>query len=558
MRLSECLNQSDISRLRRIAVRQAISCSLYSKNALLQAILTSYSEPEHVPSRLQSISREALSAIQEIALDGRLCYAREELFAMLHRVTPAQEVSRDQENSTLPLLSELLEEGMVFELGSPSRRTYVCPTDVWKRLSAITAKNLRDTVQRYVHEPAVYRFDGSAMARDAVTCLLFFARQDVKLTQDGIIFKRQQSQLLQLLEISEEPLPTQTGWRFGFGRRFHDYPERFALIYDHLCDEGCIVEDPQGQLGVDRDASAAYMTRTEDDRARALLRFYVRTYRGAIRTLARVVAKIGQLAARDWVYGESILHALGDLVTDYYYEPRASVYEWRVMQMLVCLGVLMKGQGENGAPVYKISAAGSLWLNHSQGLDPGETEQSMMPAAVIQPTFDILLPAESDSTYGWDLQQVAISVTRDRMCIYQLTRDSIYIALQAGWTEGRLFEFLARISGNCIPGNVEHTIRGWCEEYGRVSLLVCCVLNCRDEKTLAEIEQLPPVHDRHIGRFGELALAFSPNQLQDLFALLKKLGYLVKTTISDASEQNNTEANAVAAPGKSAVNARRR
>lgn len=541
MRLSECLNQSDISRLRQIAVRQAIACSLYSKNELLQAILSSYAEPEHLPTRLQSVSGEAFLAIQEIALDGRLSYAQEELDALFHRVSKTQGNSRAQENSPSPLLSEILEEGILFELGSPSRRTYVCPADVWKRVSAITANSLRDTVQRYAQEPAVYRFDGTAMARDAVTCLLYFARQDVKLTQDGVIFKRQQSQLLQLLEIAEEPLPPQPGWRFGFGRRFHDYPDRFALIYDHLWKEGCIVEEPQGQLRVVRDAGAAYMAQTEDERARALLRFYIHTYRSAIRTLARVVSRIGQLTARDWVYSDSVLTALGNLIADYYYEPGASVYELRVIQMLVCLGVLMKGQGENGASVYKLSTPGSLWLNHAEELDTVEPELSIRPFAVIQPTFDILLPAESDSLYGWDLQQVTVSITRDRMCIYQLTRTSIYTALEAGWTQTRILELLARVSDNCIPGNVEQTLRGWCQEYGRVSLQVCCVLHCRDERTLAEIEHLPPVRDRRIGRIGERALAFSPDQQQDLMTLLKKLGYLVKTTTTDEPEAISAE-----------------
>ncbi|MHB1630465.1 MAG: helicase-associated domain-containing protein [Bacilli bacterium] len=536
MRLSECLNQSDISRLRRIAVRQAISCSLYSKNALLQAILASHAEPEHMPARLQSISGEALQAIQEIALDGRLSYAEEELFAVLQRAASGPQAAGDHDNGAPSPLGELLEEGILFELGRPSRKTYVCPSDVWKRLSAITAQVLRDGVQRCAHEPVLYRFDGSAMARDAVTCLLFFARQDVKLTQDGVIFKRQQNQLLQLLEIAEEPLPAHSGWRFGFGRRFHDYPDRFALIYDHLCVEDCIIEEPHGQLRVDRDASAAYMARTEDERARALLRFYVRTYRSAIRTLTRVAARIGRLTAHDWVYGESMLQALGDLMTDYYYEPKASVFDRRIMQMLVCLGVLMKGQGENGAPVYKLSVPGALWLNQTEELDTVEPDQPMTPAAVIQPTFDILLPAESDSAYGWDLQQVAAAVTRDRMCIYRLTRDSVYAALQTGWTETGICEFLARISDRRIPGNVEQTIRGWCNEYGRVTLLVCCVLHCRDEHTLADIERFAPLRDRRIGRFGERTLAFSPEQLEDLSTLLKKLGYLVKTTVTEASQ----------------------
>lgn len=527
MRLAECLNQSDIGNLRKIAQRHTLSVPLYSKNSLLQEILTRFGEPTYIAERTEHLSESANSALLEIALDARESYTKEELLALLRRA--------EGKATATDLLDELMAEGIVFATGSSSKQRYVCPSDIWRRLHRITADKLRQTVQTSTCDPQMYRYDSYTMARDAVTLLLFVARHTPKLTQDGVIFKRQQSQLLQLLEIGEEPLPQTVGWRFGFGRRFHDYPDRLALLYDHLYAEGCLLETTEG-LVAPSEACEVYTTLSEPERAHKLFRFWIKSYRTAIPSLARLAARIAELTAKDWVYADSLAQSVASNLSDYYYECKDQVFALRVMQMLVYTGAVMVGQGDSDRQLYKLSPQGALWLHGKagdalqvQGMSESKTQNST-PLAVVQPTFDILVPAEGDAVYGWDLQQLATLVQNERMRRYELTRESVYRALQAGWDQERILSFLHKISMYELPGNVERTLIGWCEAFGRIKVGVCCMVTCKDAQTSDEVQRIAPLAARLLGTAGDRTLIFPAGDQAEIVTTLQKLGYLIQVT----------------------------
>lgn len=525
MRLAECLNQSDIRNLRKIAQRHTLDVPLYSKNSLLQEILARFCEPSYIAKRTEHLSAAANAALLEIALDAHETYTREEITALLARVQTPDE--------TPQLLEELLSEGIVYATGSTGKQTYVCPSDIWRRLHRITADKLRQSVQTSVCEPRVFRHDAHTLARDAVTLLLFVARQTPRLTQDGVIFKRQQAQLLEILEVEEEPLAQPVGWRFGFGRRFHDYPDRLALLYDHLYAQGCLVETVDG-LVAPADVCELYTKQPEDVRAHKLFRYWIQSYRTAIPSLPRLAARIAELTAKDWVYADSLFATLEGNLNDYYYEPKERVFTLRIMQMLVFTGAMMVGQGDADRQLYKLSAQGAVWLRGKAGdalQMQAQTEADLRRSstlAIIQPTFEVLVPPEGDAVYGWDLQQLATLTQSERMRHYELTRESVYKALQAGWDEQRMLSFLRKIGAYELPGNVERTLIGWCQEFGRIKVEVCCVITCKDAATRAEIEQLAPLSQRVLGTLGDTALVLPSGDQAKIASTLQKLGYLVQ------------------------------
>ena len=55
MRLSECLNSSDIDTLRRIAEAYRFDCSKSSKNALMQEIITHFRNRNFIAGALEEI-----------------------------------------------------------------------------------------------------------------------------------------------------------------------------------------------------------------------------------------------------------------------------------------------------------------------------------------------------------------------------------------------------------------------------------------------------------------------------------------------------------------------
>lgn len=530
MRLAECLNQSDISNLRNIAQRHTLDVPLYSKNSLLQEILTKFAEPSYVAERADTLPVEVTSAVIEIALDSRERYPRAELMALLKR----SQRSRAPE----ALLEDLLSEGILFACGGTRDPVYVCPTDVWQRLYTVSTRKLREGLQVATVDPLVQRDDGSALARDAAAFLQYAARHELRLTQEGVIFRRSQVQVLELFGVAEEPLPGSVGWRFGYGRRFHDYPDRFALIVDHLFAAGIIRESTQ-QLVVDEEGAAHYLRVEEEERAERLFRFWLRSYRIAIPTLPRLAARIAQLTAGQWVYGDSLMGIVEPDVGDYCYECAADVLRLRILQMLVVTGAMMVGQSAGDRYLYKLSPRGERWLRGKEleALVQAEAQPpDIQRLAIIQPTFEILVPSVADGTFGWDLQALAELVQSEQLRTYVLTRKSIYRGLQAGWTQARIVEFLHRISAYEVPGSVERTVIGWCEEYGRVAVDVCCVVHCTDAATAAEVKAIAPLANRVQAGGGDQCLLFSPQDHDLVVATLQRLGYLVRVGPSVSSE----------------------
>ncbi|WP_181363059.1 helicase-associated domain-containing protein [Sulfoacidibacillus thermotolerans] len=494
---------------------------------MLQEILNRFSDPNYLTERLNALSPQIQYALQEITLEGKEEFAEAELLTLLRRRHPLSDKSVEDEPHRL--LSDLLEEGIFFATGSPSQRAYRCPTEIWSRILNLETKKLRQTIQESSRTPQWVRNDFNALAHDAVTFLLFLARHEIKLTQDGVIFKRQQSQILQLFEIKEDILPAHIGFRFGYGRRFHDYPDRFALLYDHLYAEGCLIEDPSGVLLLNEEKSGTYLTQSEDIRQEKLFRFYMRTYRSSIPTLWRIVSRMGKLTANTWVYAQSLEQSLLAFVTDFYYESKTQIYPNRILQMLIYLGFIAQGTDTGGDVYYQLTENGERWLETTKEVAKSQatTRCTSRPLAVIQPTFEILVPQEADHVYTWDLQKLAEPVHRDHISIYRLTRDSIYHAMLNGWTLLQIREFLQTISGAEIPENVDRCLNDWGEEYGSISMQMYCVVTCKDQETSESLEQLDAIVKRSPVRLNPQSLGFAVGDADSLLDLFIKLGFLV-------------------------------
>lgn len=534
MRLADCLNQSDITKLQKIAKRHALACPLYSKNTVLQEILSRFFEPHYVEQRVQFVSAPAQKALEQLVLDGRSTFVKEELTGLLKDV--CGEVDTDR-RAVATVLTELIQEGFLFENTSSSSVMYVCPEDVWKKLRESTYQNLQAKVQKAAIKPMIYRYDETAMARDAAVLLFFVAKQPIKLTQEGIIFKRFQQQIAQLFEVSEEPLASSGVWRFGYGRSYHDYPERFALLYDHLYEEGCLIEQEDGNLVVDATTCNTYLKQSDEDRAYQIFLYWIKTYRHAIKNIRRLLAQIAQMAAHEWVYAESMKAILQLQVRDFYYETAEQVYELRFLQMLVYTGAFMRGQGESGTVLYRLSKMGEKWLGNAISL---ETDEDMVKQAIedslaiLSPNFEILVPVGGDALYGWDLQTVADLVKNEKWRTYQLTRDSIYRAMLAGFDQQSIITFLTRIGAYEVPANVVKAITDWCNEYGKVHMEISCVVTAKDDITALQIERIQALRDRMVQQIGDRTYLFRVDDEGVVLSILRKLGFMVQLAGADA------------------------
>jgi len=208
-------------------------------------------------------------------------------------------------------------------------------------------------------EPPAYRDERSLLVEDIVHFLRYVRDNELPLTSDGVLYKRQIAQALELLSVREE-LPARGGWRFGYGRRFRDYPDRFSLLYDFVYYEGYIAEEEE------RLTITAKGRNIADNLAKLdpsnLYRFWLRAYKGPITNLTTLVQWVMRLSV-DWVTVDSLYQTLLPLVRSYYYDTQRDIVERRILIMLMHLGILRWGETAEGEYVVRITPQGKMFIS---------------------------------------------------------------------------------------------------------------------------------------------------------------------------------------------------
>ncbi|WP_186323438.1 helicase-associated domain-containing protein [Paenibacillus xylanexedens] len=138
--------------------------------------------------------------------------------------------------------------------------------------------------------------------------------------------------------------------------------------------------------------------------------------------------------------------------------PLHLVQSW--LRALVGLGFGEVGHDATGEVVYR-------WLVQPADLccsgDPiyDEKLDKEKFGLFIQPDFEILLPPEAPPHVRWRLELCAELVTRDRMSIYRLTKESVMKAVRIGFTLDQIVLFLNNHAMTGIPEHVHLALQQW-------------------------------------------------------------------------------------------------
>lgn len=450
MKLSECLNTADIATLRKIAERYEFTCSKHSKLALIQEILFSFRNRlflnEHLPQWREGREQVML----RLCLDARTMFSPDDLAAALTAAGCPEDT-----------VDAAVVEGWLFPTTRFAGRLMYCiPDELHAALRAAMVAEFAKRVKTSEEGPLTYQEEDYALSRDLDVFLDYTAHHDVLLTQDGSMYKRNLVQVLQLLEAPEEPL--QGGWRFGYGRRFHDYPDRFALIYDYAYHHHLIEERAEGTLAASETVEQWKAT-ASIERQRALVRFYVSTYRRPIPRLPQVVQLIAQVSTR-WVQADSMLAALSGLVNDYYYDSQEQVWGERVLRMLTHLGVVKYGLDDSEQGWFQISKLGQQLLTPDALPAAEDDETRRRRILIVQPNFEIVATADqpfvtAELAVFTELRQTGA------VRVYRITESTVTGGLSSGRSVMSWLDFVQKHSQTPIPGNVERTVAEWERSY---------------------------------------------------------------------------------------------
>lgn len=389
MNLADMLVFADISELTRIAEAYDCDCSSHSKNELIQSILMTVQRRDVMESRVGEMSGNDLRFLNSLVFESRSAYSLEDLKARAlagegvasesAKAVEAEKIAaapaaknrarKGKKKEPIPpagpeetarhSISRFKKFGWLFNgFSQQTRFLYQVPEDVKARLCDALERRYRASLVT-IDEPPVYRDERSLLMEDVVHFLRYVRDNDLPLTNEGVLYKRQITQALELLSV-QETIPSRGGWRFGYGRHFRDYPDRFSLLYDFVYCEGYIAENPD-KLTLTQEGRNIADGGSKPDPTK-LYRFWLRLYKGPIPNLSTLVQWVMRLTT-DWVTVQSMNEILRPLIRSYYYDSERDVLERRILQMLMHQGVLRWGETADGASVVRITPQGKMLIS---------------------------------------------------------------------------------------------------------------------------------------------------------------------------------------------------
>lgn len=361
MNLSEMLSYADIEWLGKIAHHYDCHCSSNSKNELIQAILSALHRTETFEKQLEGLSTADFLLMNRLLFDKRKYFSIEELAAMVKQANKQQpqaasavvETSSDTANPR-ETISKFKHRGWLFN-GHSHQTKYLfrIPEDVKSRFRDSYMKSFSRQLVT-IESPAAYRDEQMIIVQDAKKFLQYVYHNEIALTVDGTMYKRYLQQILSIFHVQEEPIRTR-GWRFGYGRKFRDYPNRFSLIYDYCYFTGLIEEHEQTLTITNKGEE-----RLQHDWREEPTNFYsiwLKLYKGPIPNLQTIVYWL-QLLCKRWTTLTSLYDALKNLFSAYYFDSPRDIWSQRIIQMMMHLGLLQVGEDDEHGSVVRISPFG--------------------------------------------------------------------------------------------------------------------------------------------------------------------------------------------------------
>jgi hypothetical protein len=202
---------------------------------------------------------------------------------------------------------------------------------------------------------------------DIIVFLKFISQNELQLSTDGYLYKRSLQLIMDHFSLQEEGI-TKSAWRFGYGRKFKEYPSRFSFIYDYCYFHDLILE--QRDTLILSDLGLEFVTLNKRVDMLQVYRFWIKLYKGAIPNIQALVQWFERLA-KTWVSVSSLGDALCPLIKPYYYDSSDSILRQRMILMMLHLGLIRLGEDIKLGSVIQVSKLGSSLI---QGIYVAEDE----------------------------------------------------------------------------------------------------------------------------------------------------------------------------------------
>lgn len=353
MNLADMLSYADIHELSRIARNYECECSSHSKNELIQSILSTVGRKDVFESLVTGLDTEDIRFLNSLLFDRRQTFSMEELMARAN-LTREREDGQEEWNPR-EIITRFKQRGWLFSgYSQQTKYLFQVPDDLKNRFTETLTRVFARKLVYAEETPRVYRDEENMLADDAAAFLRLLSKESLPLNPEGFIYKKKLQMTMDSLAVAEEPVG-KTAWRFGYGRRYREYPIRFSFLYDYCYYHG-LIEENGTQLQL-TPAGAAAVAEGRKEAVTDLYAFWLRLYRGPVPNLHSLAHWLNRLAGR-WVTAESLSQVTIPLIKPYYYDTPKDIWEDRLLPMLMHLGILRIGADDAFGSVVQVSKLG--------------------------------------------------------------------------------------------------------------------------------------------------------------------------------------------------------
>lgn len=339
MNLSEYLLYRDIKDLHQIAHVYRCECNKNSKLELVQAIHHKILNRTFFSEYVQNLDRAFILFATYILFQPTRRFSTEELLAK------GQYIQSLLSSPTEPRkwVRQLISSGWLFPVSSNAQILLEIPEEVLVFLQREWIGYWQGQIsgQYEIQDSWVRRNEGTALARDVHLFLQKLNASSLPLTVEGVIHKKVLESILLLLSVQESVITAEDDkrWRFGYGRRFPVYPNRFAFIYDYCFMKGWIQEEKE-QVYLTEQGKNTLLNFSPEIILEDMRKYWLKLYKKPINSLPFVINLIQELTLKRWVLDSDLFLILKNWLKSYYYDDETKLFEQRIIQMMIHLGML--------------------------------------------------------------------------------------------------------------------------------------------------------------------------------------------------------------------------
>lgn len=149
--------------------------------------------------------------------------------------------------------------------------------------------------------------------------------------------------------------------------------------------------------------------------------------------------------------------------------------------------------------------------------------------AVVEPTGEVLVPPDAPWSERWAWDKMTTLVRTDRMSVYQIDSHGLERSLDLGMELDHVVETLEAMTKSGIPANVRTNIDDWRRLLTRHRVIQATLIHSATPRDSQEVEHR--LGKRVIFRLSETDLVIRPQAAQESIRLLNKAGILVRSQI---------------------------